>query len=317
MLAAMHELSRPAFPPAGEYLRRVVVLARQSIPPALPALVLLYFYRFGMELYLAVSGAADTPGGVRAIPAATWIVFACTYLPLVILLQTPFLPLQDALLRGERRSLLEGVKHVLERVWPIGVTSFVQAAIVTLPAFAILFVAALVGMSVGGAGAPARAILVLFAMVPAAAWVPIAVFFLCFATPLLLLDGRGPIASIRESFTITRRNAGALIGRYVLAIVLLTFAMLFASLPSAMVAIAMEVAGAKTVAASIARAVWDSAVSAVAFPFTVAAQLVLYRAAVPWAGGATAEGATAGAPGGAPLATDGENVTATSPYRFE
>ena len=287
--------------------------------PALPALVLLYFYRFGMGLYLVFSGDAATPLGFpdHTARAATWVVSAFAYLPLAILIYTPFLPLQDALLRGERRSFFDGVKRVLELVAPFGISSLLQALIIALPAFAVVFGAALAALSIGGPATPARSILILFAMIPAVGWIAIALFFLCFAAPLLVLDGRGPIQSIRESFSITRRHAGALVGRYFAAMVVLAFALIFASFPSAMLNVLSSMAQQKLVAVSIARAVWDSAVSTLAFPFTVAAMMVLYRVAVPWSGAVAAKEPEAVPAGPSTLATDGENVAATSPYRFE
>ncbi|MEK7315235.1 MAG: hypothetical protein AAB011_03570, partial [Candidatus Eisenbacteria bacterium] len=60
------QAARPGVLPApsvGEFLRQVFALGRRSILPALPILVLLYFYRFGMGLYMIFSGDVTSPMG--------------------------------------------------------------------------------------------------------------------------------------------------------------------------------------------------------------------------------------------------------------
>jgi len=288
----------PLLPPVGDFLRQVIVLGRRSIAPALPVLVLLYFYRFGMGLYMIFSGGATSPMGYpdTQLRAVTWIVAATAYMPLLVLVYTPFLPFQDALLRGERRSFIDAAKHVLERLGRYGISSFLQLLFIALPAVAVVVATGGATMALGGIPVEVRSILVLLAMIPAGIWVGFAMFLLAFATPLLILDGRGPVESIRESFALVRRNFGGLFWRFFVSAIVLTFAIVFASFPSAMLTVMASVAQQKLVAVEIARLVWDSAVSTLAFPFTVAVLLVLYRAVVP---------------------PRDETITTTSPYRFE
>lgn len=290
--------ARPAVlraPPVGEYLHQVFALGRRSILPALPILVLLYFYRFGMGLYLIFSGDVTSPMGYpdTQIRAVTWIVAAAAYMPLLVLVYTPFLPFQDSILRGEKRSFVDAVQQILELLWPYSVSAFFQLLFISLPAAAIVVVAAMVTMALGGLPVEARSFLVLLAMLPAGLWVAFAMLLLAFATPLLVLDGRGPLASIRESFSLVRRQFGWLLGRLFISVVVLTFAVIFASLPSSMLTVMTSVANQKLVAVEIARLVWDSAVSTLAFPFSVAVLVILYRTVVPvQQKTATAEGFT-------------------------
>jgi hypothetical protein len=119
---------------------------------------------------------------------------------------------------------------------------------------------------------------------------------------------------------MVRRHFGGLFGRVFAFLALLTIAALFLSLPSAMLRIVTTVARQKIIGVEIARLVWDSAVSTAAFPFSVAALLILYRSLVPGVPGAP--GALAATPGGADagvarLPISGETTSATPPYRFE
>jgi hypothetical protein len=82
-----------------------------------------------------------------------------------------------------------------------------------------------------------------------------------------------------------------------------------------MLTVMTRVAQQRLIAVDVARLVWDSAVGTLAFPFGVAVLVVLYRAIVPPAGTALATPATPD--GAAPVPTEGETITTTSPYRFE
>ncbi|HET9950601.1 MAG TPA: hypothetical protein VFS09_02275 [Candidatus Eisenbacteria bacterium] len=315
----------PLLPPVGDFLREVLSLGRKSILPALPALVLLYFYRLGMGLYLVFAGDTTSPLGFPDYQgrAVTWIVTATAYLPLLVLVYTPFLPLQDGLIRGTKRTFVESIKHVLELLWPYGVSSFYQLLIIAIPAAGIMVLAALAMMPLTNLPEQIRALLLFFALIPAGLWILAAMFLLSFATPLLILDGWGPAASIRESVRLVRRSFGALFGRFFIFAVVLVFAGVAASFPSAMLNVVTTVARQKMIAADIARVFWDSLVSTALFPFTIAGLLLIYRAIVPGtaaADRATADRAEAGSPGAAeppqvPIA--GPTTTTTSPYQFE
>ncbi|HEU4724870.1 MAG TPA: hypothetical protein VFU59_06175 [Candidatus Eisenbacteria bacterium] len=315
-----------ALPSVRDFLLRTYDVGRRSLAPALPVLVVLYFYRFGMGLYMIASSNVTSPMGYPdyQLRAATWIVAAAAYLPLLVLIYTPFLPFQDALYRGERRSFIDAVKHVLEHLVPYGLSSIYQTLFIVIPATVVVLGAAAGAMALGAIPVEARSILVLLALFPAGLWIAFAMFLLAFATPLLILDGRGPMESIRESFALVRENFGGLLWRFVVAVALLTLAMVLASFPSTMLAVLTSVAKEKLMPVEIARLFWDSAVGTLAFPFTVAAMIVLYRALVPprEAAGAAATATPAspadgGAPATPPTPPNAEPVATTPPYSFE
>ncbi|HYR69542.1 MAG TPA: hypothetical protein VER77_06635, partial [Candidatus Dormibacteraeota bacterium] len=105
---------RSSLPPIDTYLRAVIALGFASLRRALPALGFLYCYRLGMGLYLALSRDSSSPFGVYdertlVLTAAMYVV---AYFPMLVLITTPFLPLQDSILRGEHRSFGASVRLV-------------------------------------------------------------------------------------------------------------------------------------------------------------------------------------------------------------
>ena len=308
---------RPFVPPVplpglGDYLRDLIRLGVRSIRPAMPALVLLFCYRFGMGLYLLFTGDATSPLGYPDPQArmVTAVVTAAAYLPLLVLVYTPFLPLQDSILRGERRSYFDGAKLVLELLPKFALSGLAQGAIIGGPAIAIIIGAAIAVAPLAAAPPEVKMLLVMAAMVPAFIWILAAAFFLSFAVPLLILDGRGPIASLRESFRLVRSRFGGLFGRLLFFGLALFLVLLFVSFPTSMLAAVSAVARQQFLGAQIAGLVWTSAVSAALFPFSVSALLVLYRAMVP-AAAAPATPSTA-----RPVEPD-EPTSTTNPYAFE
>lgn len=306
----------PPLPPVGEFLKGVLSLGRQSILPALPVLVLIYCYRFGMGLYFVFAGAATSPLGFPDNQARVfmWTVTAAAFLPLLVLVYTPFLPFQDALLHGGKRSFVDCVKQVLELLWPYGVSSVYQILIVAAAPTAILVAAALVTAQLPALPDPMRMGLIVLALVPAVLWMAVSGFLLSFATPLVILDGRGPAASIRESLRLVRRHFSGLFGRLFLFVALLVLASFFLSIPTGILSAVTAVARQRIIGVEIARLIWDSAVGTILFPFSVAAPLILYRSLVPApAGAATA----AAGPDAVRLPLEGETTSSTPPYRFE
>jgi hypothetical protein len=272
----------PLLPPLGDYLREIIRLGIESIRPAMPALVLLFCYRFGMGLYLIFANRATSPMGYpdTGLHMAGVLVVAAAYLPLLVLVYTPFLPLQDALLKGERRSFFDCAKEVLELLPRFSLSGIAQIALVAGPAVFLVIGAAIAAAPFAAAPPEIKALFVLAAMIPAMLWVLFAMFLLSFAAPLLLLDGRGPIESVRESVRLVRAQFGGLFGRLLLFGVLLFVVLIVASFPVSMLAAVSAVAGQQFLGARIAGLVWTAALSAAVFPFTVSALLVLYRAVV-------------------------------------
>jgi hypothetical protein len=324
--AAHAAIHRP-LPPVGTFLRDVLSLGVRSIVPALSAIVLLCFYRFGMGLYLEFAVKQTSPLGFpdERAQAAYWILTASAYLPLLALIYTPFLPLQDAILRGERKSFLDSVRHVLECMVPFTLSSILQVIILATPVFVMFVLAGLTLSSVPEAPKEVITGTVLLLLIPACIWVAIAALFMLFATPALVLDKLGPIRSIHFSVREVARRLWAVIGHLIAGFAMLIFGIILASFPAYMIAMTAAVAGSDLPALKIARVLWTSAVTALAFPFSVAVLMTLYRAVAPApVVGGTGDGGGSGGDGGEEPRPIPENPPpvaephqAETPYVFE
>jgi hypothetical protein len=300
---------RTSLPPIDTYLRSVVALGFASLRRALPALGFLYFYRLGMGLYLALSSDSSSPLGTYdertiVLTAAVQIV---AYLPMLVLITTPFLPLQDSILRGEPRSFGASVRQVLERLVPFVISVIAQAVLLIGPPALFFTGAALLLGALPSKPEELVRLLVLASLAPSLLYFLVIGLFLLFAIPLVVVDGRGPLAAIRQSFGIVARHFGGILGRLLIAFLLLVIAGVAGSLPAAILGAVTAAASVDHPAFKIAGAIWGAAVSAFLFPFTVAVLMVLYRAAVPARAGAAGPDPS-GEPEGRPTA---------NPYRFE
>jgi hypothetical protein len=298
---------RPSLPPIDTYLRAVLALGFASLRRALPAIGFLYFYRLGMGLYLALSSDSSSPLGLYdertlVVTVAMQIV---AYLPMLVLVYTPFLPLQDFILRGEPRSFGVSVRIVLERLVPFVISVITQGVILFGPPALFFTGAALMLGALPSKPEELVRVLVLASLLPSGLYIIVIALFLIFAIPSVVLDGRGPFAAIRQSFVIVGRHFGGVLGRLVVFFLLLVIVAVAGSLPEAILQAATAAASVDHPAFKIAGAIWGAAVSAALFPFTVAALMVLYRAAVPAAASA------------AGIAGEPEARPAASPYRFE
>jgi hypothetical protein len=162
-------------------------------------------------------------------------------------------------------------------------------------------------------------------LIPACIWVAIAALFMLFATPALVLDKLGPIRSIQFSVREVARRLWAVIGHLIAGFAMLIFGIILASFPAYMIAMTAAVAGSDLPALKIARVLWTSAVTALAFPFSVAVLMTLYRAVAPApVVGGTGDGGGSGGDGGEEPRPIPENPPpvaephqAETPYVFE
>jgi hypothetical protein len=304
--------SRPSLPPVDTYLRAVIALGFASLRLSLPALGFLYFYRLGMGLYLALSSDSSSPLGIydERMLIVTMTMQVVAYLPMLVLVYTPFLPLQDSILQGERRTFGAAVRLVLERFVPFIVSVISQAVLLLGPPSLFFCGAALLLGALPSKPEELTRLLVIASLIPSILYIIVIGLFLLFAIPAVVLDGRGPVAAIRQSFGIVGRHFGGIVGRLFVFTVLLIIAAVAGSLPEAILQAVAAAAAVDHPAFKVAGAIWGAAVSAFLFPFTVAALVVLYRAAVPARAG-TAPDATGG------LLAGEEPRPAASPYRFE
>jgi hypothetical protein len=301
--------ARPGLPPLGTYLRAVVALGVGSLRQALPALGFLYCYRLGMELFLAFSAEGANP--FDSYDSEAFIMSGAmelvAYLPMLVLIYSPFLPLQDAILRGTRRPFFDCVRLVLERLVAFVISVIAQVALAFGPPVILVGAAAALITALPSRDEELARIALLTTLAPALLWVGIIAFFLIYALPLLLLERRGPLVSIRLSFTLVAQRFAGLFGRLFVFFCLLTLAAIALSMPQAILQVWSTAASADHPILRVASAIWSAAVSAILFPFSVAALMLLYRSSVP-AGGSAVTGA--GDPGA-------EAPQPTSPFRFE
>src|SRR5262245_5774897 len=125
-------------PRVADYLQAVLDLGRRSLRPALPALGFLYFYRVGIGAYMALSDDTYVAGRNALAAALPHLAMVASFLPLLLLVYTPFLPLQDSLL--ERRPITFGaaMRRTLENAWPWTLSGIAQATVIFVP-FAIVW----------------------------------------------------------------------------------------------------------------------------------------------------------------------------------
>jgi hypothetical protein len=304
-------------PAYGDYFRAILALGRRAIRPALPAIVFVYFYRLGMGLYkeLTPGEAGLHEGGLAGV--AAFLTLAAGYLPMLVLIYTPFLPFLDGLARGGTSSFLDAVRQVLEVAWKYLLSLVAQLVILLLPAMLLAGIAAALAAGVSGGwiehlrpgenlSNALRGTILLTFLIPAFLWILYAAIHLLFATPALVLSRRGPFASIGVSWGLVSRHFWSLVGRLLAYAALALLAFVVLSLPSWFLGAALAMSGNTNPVLKIPSVVWVSGVDALLFPFGVAALLILYRALVP-------EPAAAGAE---PAGPEGEHRP-TSPFIFE
>lgn len=305
---------RRSLPPISEYLRATFALGRRSLQVALPALLLLYCYRLLVNLFLALSSGKNSSGAYvhgydqDAILASVRI-HAAFYLPLLVLIYTPFLPLQDGILRGAPRSFASCARLVLERIVPFAFSAIAQGILVLGPPVFLFGGVALVVRTFPARPDSLVHALAFATLIPCLLYVAIVALFLMFATPAVVLEHRGPLASIRVSFGLVVRHLGGILGRLFVFFLLLIVVGIFLSVPEGILAAISTVSGSDNPAFSIAEAIWSAAVSVLLFPFSVAALMVLYRAVSPAPNMAEASGSADPELAGRP--------TTSSPYVFE
>ena len=265
--------SSRTLPALGTYLRRLFDLGRQSIPVSIPALLLLWFYRFGMGLYGQVAGEGTSPLGFHDPRAQMGqiLVAAAAYLPLLVLVYTPFLPLQDSLMRGERPSFLNAIRQVLERMVSFILSSILQFLIIFVPvAFVIgILLAALAPLP--GAARELAVIITVVAVAPLLLWILLAVFFLVFAIPGVVLSGLGATRSISSSVRLVAGHFWGVLGRLIVFFLILVTVLTVLAIPSIVLTAVATATGRAAMALRIASTLWSSFLTALSFPFSVAA----------------------------------------------
>ena len=284
---------RPALPGVGDYLRSVLDLGRRSLRPALPALAFLYFYRVGMGVYMALSNYDYSSGPDAMAAVLPALVVLVGFLPMLLLVYTPFLPLQDDLLQGRPTSFLPAIRRALECAWPFTLSGIAQVTIYFVPFAALCVAAGLLLPGSGGDADSARLLILSLAVVAGFIWAMIAGFVLMFATPAVVLDAEGPVQSIRTSVKLVTGNLGPVLGRLFAFMVLDVVLYIAATLPAQILNAVARASGDTSSPLKVAAVIWTSGIDTLFFPFWVAALMVLYRSLVPRAEAARAGGTVA------------------------
>jgi hypothetical protein len=121
---------------------------------------------------------------------------------------------------GREPTWTEGVSHAFRRAWPlIGSAVLVGLAFLALAAVAALIIVGLVA-AIGPAGFVIGLLVLLGMLVPAA--LLFGVFFL--TVPVIVLEDAGPIAALRRSVELVRRQVWRVVGIALLATIALNLA---------------------------------------------------------------------------------------------
>jgi hypothetical protein len=276
--------TRPALPRVADYLSAVVDLGRRSLRPALPALAFLYFYRVGMGVYMALSNYNYSLGPDAMAAVLPVLVVMVGFLPMLLLVYTPFLPLQDGILQGAPISFLPAIRRVLEMSWIFALSGIAQLVVFFVPFLVAGVALGLLLPDTAGEADPSRLVFLSIVMAAAFAWMLIAGILLMFATPAVVLDAEGPVRSIRTSIRLVLGNLGAVLGRLFAFAFLATVLYIAATMPAQILSAVERASGSTSAPLKIAAVIWTSAIDTLFFPFWVAALLVLYRSLAPPAG---------------------------------
>jgi len=295
--------AKTTLPGVADYLRQVGELGRRTLRPALPALAFLYFYRVGVGAYMALSDYRYPLGKDAMTDIVPQMAVIATFVPLLLLVYTPFLPLQDSLLQRRPTTFLAAMRRVLEAAWNFTLSGIAQAIVLLVP-FLIVCVIAGLALPESAVNAPPWNMLVFsFALLVGIGWVLIAGVLMMFAAPALVLDDEGPIQSLKTSYRLVIANLGGIVGRLSAFAFLGVVFYVVATLPSGILAAAERASGVASAPLKIAGVIWASLADTIIFPFSVAALMVLYRSLVPRA---------AEARGGAPVAHEDDFQPATA-----
>jgi hypothetical protein len=106
-------------------------------------------------------------------------------------------------------------------------------------------------------------------------------FFMIFAMPAVVLDGEGPLHSLRTSCRLVWRNLGSALGRLLTLAFLATVAYKVATIPSSILGAAGRTSAVAAALIASRRRDLDERGRYPLLPFWVAAVVVLYRSLRP------------------------------------
>jgi hypothetical protein len=155
-------------------------------------------------------------------------------------------------------------------------------------------------------------LILIVAIVPVVLWILAWWLLLLFATPSVMLSDLGAARSIASSVRLVGRNFWGILGRFVLFSLILIGIGMAASIPVAILGAVGAAAAHAEPLFRILSLLLTSLLTALTFPFGIAAIVVLYRSLVPAPAGAAAR--LEGEPVPDEVQPGGEPIT---PYPFE
>jgi len=259
-----------SLPGVPAYLRSVFDLGRRSLRPALPVLALLFLCRLGWGAYGALRDSSHPRGGNALVANAVDIASPLLFF---VLIYAPFLALQEGLLRGHPLHFPGAIRRVLD-TWVNLILSGIAQALVLVAPSALIWI-------LGPRLLPGAVWEFLWNWLALALWAYVAsllvtFFFMIFATPAVVLDGEGPLHSLRTSYRLVSRNLWSAVGRLLAVAFLATVAYIVATIPSSILG-----AAGGTPPVKLAAVIWTSVAETLLIPFLVAAVVVLYRSLRP------------------------------------
>jgi len=277
--------------PATETFRAAVALGHRTLQPASGILVsaaLVNFVWTGLAVEFFRGGTFSPAGdSILQLTSMFLTVVALAVLSVGFLL---LLPLQDSLERGRMTSERAAARVVLRRTDALAISGLVQGAIVFGPPTVLFVSLALQEMSAvtaeGGTLDPATLVAIQSAVLRGSLgatclWLAVTNLLFLFAAPFLLLEGRGPLRSIRLSVGLVLRRGLPEWGRF-FAIALL-WGLLYA-------VVVLPGSGIQRMVASLPRtsflrttlpAAWSAASSVGALAYGAAGLVVLFRRLLP------------------------------------
>jgi len=250
---------------------------------------LVSFVRAGLaeEFFRGHIPLSQSPGPIPALTSMflTAVVFSVLSVGFLLLL-----PLQDSLELGDPANERAAARAVFRRSGALAVSGLVQAAIVLGPP-AVLFVTLTTrevqAVLATGGTLDAQTLLTVQAavlrgsMAACCAWLAITNALFLFAAPLLLLENRGPLRSIRLSAALFVRRVFPDWARFLSIALLWGLLYVAVVLPESEILRALAHLPRWSFLRSVLPAAWTAASTALALAYGTAGLVILFRRLVP------------------------------------
>jgi len=277
---------------AAEALSAAISLGRRSLRPAsaiLLSVALVCFVRAGLaeEFFRSPIPLTQNPG---PLPALTSMLLTAVVLSVLSVGFLLLLPLQDGLEQGQPANERAAARVVFRRATPLAISGLIQAAIVFGPP-AVLFVSLTTrevrAVLAAGGTLDAETLLTVQAAVlhgslaACCSWLAITNALFLFATPLLLLESRGPLRSIGLSAALFLRRVFPDWARFLSIALLWGLLYVAVVLPESEILRALAHLPRWSFLRSVLPAAWTAISTTLALAYGTAGLVVLFRRLVP------------------------------------